>query len=116
MVPGHVVHEAAFVVRLYLLTAQFVQPVFAVAEHAEVSDVPGWHTVQVVQLVAPAEDQVPAAQLLQAMFAVALHAAEMYVPAAQEPHVVHGARPLALYVDPGTQERIVHVALVAFQA
>ena len=57
-----------------------------------------------------------ASQFAQAMFAVALHAAEMYVPASQEPHVVHGARPLALYVDPGTQERIVHVALVAFQA
>ena len=109
-------HEAAFVARLYLLAAQFVQTVFAVVEHAVVSDVPGPQVLQVVQLSAPAADQVPAAQLLQAMFAVALHAADMYVPASQEPHVVHGARPLALYVDPGTQERIVHVASVAFQA
>ena len=38
---GHVVHEAAFVVRLYLLAAQFGQTVFAVAEHAVASDVPG---------------------------------------------------------------------------
>ena len=90
---GHVVHEAAFVVRLYLLAAQFGQTVFAVAVHAVVSDVPGWQVLQVVQLSAPAADQVPAAQLLQFVFKVCEQAAARYLPAAQtlEAQALHGA-------------------------
>ena len=92
MVPGHVAHEAAFVARLYLLAAQFVQTVFAVVEHAVVSDVPGWQVLQVVQLSAPAADQVPAAQLLQFVFKVCEQAAARYLPAAQtlEAQALHG--------------------------
>ena len=76
-------HEAAFVVRLYLLAAQFGQTVFAVAVHAVVSDVPGWQVLQVVQLSAPAADQVPAAQLLQFVFVRFVQEAARYLPAAQ---------------------------------
>ena len=49
--------------------------------------------LQVVQLSAPAADQVPAAQLLQFVFKVCEQAAARYLPAAQtlEAQALHGA-------------------------
>jgi len=47
---------------------------------------------------------------------VAVHACDGAVPAAQALQFLHGARPVAFQLTPGTHELRVHVAFVAFHA
>ena len=68
-------HDAEFVRSEYVFAAHDRHAWSAVTVQVPLLDVPGWHTLQGVQALAPAADhELPAAQLVQFVLAVAVQA------------------------------------------
>ena len=68
-------HDAEFVRSEYVFAAHDRHAWSAVTVQVPLLDVPGWHTLQGVQALAPAADhELPAAQLVQFGLAVAVQA------------------------------------------
>jgi len=89
-----VVHDAEFVLSEYVFAAHAGHAWSAVTEQEPLLNVPGWHTLQGVQALAPAADQLLlATQALHTVFDVAVHVALRYVPAAHvdEAQALQGA-------------------------